>query len=184
MRTFSILHSPFSIPRPRRGFTLLELVLTIGIASAVATVAVRVYFTIAEARTKAGVVEEVQANVRLALDVLTDRIRAAASLNGGASVLGVDPGVLTLRMSDVARDPTIFSLSANDGTLLIREGATASGTLTSTTVQVTNFVVTNVAPVGAPANIRVDLTVGSGASGTGAGYAYTETVHTAASLRR
>ena len=171
------------MPYSRRGFSLLEVLIVLGITGVVAGSAVAIGLAISGARSKAGSVEEVQANTRIALELLSNRIRAATSVDVAGSVFGTDPGVLALRMDDPERDPTMFSLTADDGALLLREGAAASGALTSNAVAVTQFRLSNVAPTGAPANIRIELTVAAANAGD-ANIVYVESVETAVSIRR
>lgn len=173
----------FRIPRLRPAFSLFEVLIVLGITGVVAGSAVGISLAVASARSKAASVEEVQANARIALEVLGNRIRAATSVDVAESVFGTDPGVLVLRMPEPERDPTTFSLTADDGTLLLREGETTSGVLTSNAVSVTQFRLSSVAPTGASANIRIELTVAAANAGD-ANIAYTESLETAVSVRR
>jgi hypothetical protein len=84
---------------------------------------------------------------------------SASGVNTSTSVFGVDPGVLSLQMSENANDPTIISLSNNDGELQIKKGQNPTSTITTNEVKVTNLVFKNLSASSTKANIGVEATI-------------------------
>ena len=142
-----------------QGFTLIELILYLGIAAGVITSLTLFSLTIGGTRQKALVASEVQSNMRFANEIISQRIRAADGINIGPSTFGSDPGVLSLSMADASKDPTIIDLTADDGILRIKEGASAAVPLTTDEVKVTNFQLTDLSAAASKGNIRFELTI-------------------------
>ena len=142
-----------------KGFTLVETLIYIAIISGVLAAFVSFALNISEARTKTYVAEEVQANARVALETIVQKIRSAAGLNIGTSVFNTDPGVLSLMMNNSSLNPTVINLSSTDGSLQIKEGSDSPVAVTSNRVKITNLVFRNFTSVGARANVGIELTV-------------------------
>lgn len=168
----------------QNGFTLIELLIYIAIVGAVAVTFVNFSVSISNSGNKSFVVQEVHGNGRVALDLISQRIRAATGVNTGSSTFNSDPGVLSLEMADAAKNPTIINLTADDGVLQIKEGASSAIAITSDEVKITNLVFTNLTPTGARENIRIQLTVGYNNSSGDVEYTYSKSFQTAVSLRQ
>jgi len=141
------------------GFTLLELILYIAIVSAVTISIVMFSFTVMDARDETFAIQEVHANSRMALEEISARVRAASSINVGASVFDSDPGVLSLTMQDAQKDPTVITLDADDGALEITEGASSPILVTSDEVKVTNLLFSNLTPAQKRENVGIQFSV-------------------------
>lgn len=142
-----------------KGFTLIETLIYIAIIGTAVTSFVVFAISIGEPRNKTFVTQEVQANMRTAMDLVSQRIRAATGVNAGTSTFGSDPGVLSLVMADSSKNPTVIDLSVDNGILRITEGVSSPVAITSDEVQVTNLVFTNLTPSGERESIRVALTI-------------------------
>jgi len=143
-----------------KGFTLVETIIYVAIIGGVIATFVSFSMNISNARNKTYVQEETQANARVALNIITQKIQSASGVNISASVFGIDPGVLSLAMSSSTLNPTIINLSADDGQLQIKEGNNATTTITTERVQINNLIFTNFSASSTRENIGVDLTVG------------------------
>ncbi|MEK7576418.1 MAG: prepilin-type N-terminal cleavage/methylation domain-containing protein [Patescibacteria group bacterium] len=165
------------------GFTLVELIIYIGIFSLIVVGLMSFALSMTIARTKTYVGQEVTANARVALDIITQKIHAAQGVNVVGSTFKTDPGVLSLEMADVSKNPTIINLNANDGRLQIKEGAASEVFLTSREVQVKNLIFRNLTQNGERENIWITLTVQYGDSNTG-DYSYSWTGSTTVSVRQ
>jgi type II secretory pathway pseudopilin PulG len=165
-------------------FTMIETLIYIAIIGAVLTGFVGYSINISNAREKAYVVEEVQANARIAIDLISQKIRTANSVNVGASTFGSDPGVLSLEMDTGSVDPTIFDLDADDGVLQMSEGVGSAISVTSDEVNVTNLVFTDLTGTGTKENVKIEITVEFGSSSGGQIYTYTKSLRTSVSLRQ
>jgi len=144
--------------KAEHGFTLIETLIYIAIIGGVVAGFVAFSISVSNGRNKNYVAQEVQANNRVVLNMITQKIQAASSVNIGASTFGSDPGVLSLAMSDVSKNPTIISLSADDGVLQITEGIASALTVTSDEVKVTNLVFTNLTGTNDRENIKIEMT--------------------------
>lgn len=126
-----------------KGFTLVELLIYIGMVSLVLVAMVTFSLRLAKARAKAQVVGEVQYNAKLIQDHLNDAMRHAEAINAGNSQFGTDPGVLSLDMADDALDPLVFSLDADDGSLQIEEAGGQAEKITTERVAITDLIFEN-----------------------------------------
>ena len=80
-------------------------------------------------------------------------------INVGASTFNSDPGVLSLNMENAQVDPTIFSLSSDNGILQVSEAGTQDVSITTNNVQVTNLVFHNLTGSGDMGVIQVEYTL-------------------------
>ena len=185
MSKFKIQNSKF-----HSGFTLLELVIYLAIVSSAVVSFVYFIISISNSGTKTNVAQEVHANGRTALDVISQRIRASNGVNIGASTFGTDPplpGVLSLDFSvvGVSKNPTIINLTADDGKLQITEGTPPVVTaITSDKVKITKLEFTNATAAGARENIRVNLTIEYNNTSGSKAYTYSKSFTTAVSVRQ
>ena len=127
----------------KKGFTLVETIIFIGIISIVLVAFVRFVLSISTAREKNFVVAEVQDQARHAMDVLGQRIRLADSILTASSTFDVDPSVLALTMTSSTINPTVFQLTADNGILQITEGSGSAVSITGDNLRVTRFLVTD-----------------------------------------
>ncbi|MFZ2190425.1 MAG: GIY-YIG nuclease family protein [Candidatus Magasanikiibacteriota bacterium] len=164
------------------GFTLVETIIYVAIIGGIIATFISFSLNISNARNKTYVQEETQANARVVLNIITQKIQSASGVNTSASVFGVDPGVLSLAMSSSTLNPTIINLSADNGRLQIKEGDNATTTITTAQVQVNNLVFNNFSASSTRENIGVDLNV-SFVSSTDINFQSSQTLHTAVSVR-
>jgi prepilin-type N-terminal cleavage/methylation domain-containing protein len=168
----------------QNGFTLVEFLIYIAIIAVILTSFIRFSISISDARSTAYVVQEVQVNGRMAVDIISQRIRASSGLNSAASTFGTDPGVLSLFMDDVSKNPTSIQLNEDDGILEIIEGASAPISITSDEVQITNLVFTELASGNGRENIRFQITVGYNNTSGDIVFTHSQDYRSAVSIRR
>lgn len=150
-----------SLRAKRGGFTLIEILLYVGLVALFLTAATSAAFTFIFGNTKSDVEQEVQENLRYAVYRINFEIRNANSVNAG-SAFGVnfatDPAlILSLSTSDPSRNPTDFRVSG--GALQLGKGSPETWTsLTSSAVEVTNLIFTNLSD-SASENVRFTVTV-------------------------
>lgn len=167
-----------------KGFTLIETLIYIAVIGLVVSSFVVFSVSVSQSGNKTFVTQEVHANARHALDIMSGRIRASTGVNTEASTFGSDPGVLSLSMAASGSNPTVLSLSGDDGVLQITEGVGSAVALTSDEVKVTNLVFTNLTPTGARESIRIQMTVAYNNAGSDVEYSYSKSFQTAVSLRQ
>ena len=137
----------------------METLIYIAIIGGILATFISFSLNISGARNKTYVTEEVQANARIAMDVISQKIQSANGVTVSSSTFNTDPGKLVLTMSTTTLNPTVINLSANDGSLQIKEGAGATTTITASQIRVTNLQFTNLSASSTHANIKVNLTV-------------------------
>ena len=143
----------------KRGFTLIETLIYVAILALVSTGLMKFSISITNTRNKVYVVQEVHANMRDALTLITKKIQQANGINIGASTLDADPGVLSLAMSSVDINPTIISLNQDDGRLQITEGSSDPIYITTDEVKVTDLQFSNLSLGSTPKTIQFSLTI-------------------------
>jgi type II secretory pathway pseudopilin PulG len=142
-----------------RGFTLLEMLLYLGFMSIVlvaATVLLAEFSVTARVRTAAW--QEVERNAHFALNRVAVEVREASSLNPGDSVFDTNPGRLSLGLSDMTRNPTVFYV--DDGTLYVQQGSDTALALTSSKIDVKEFTIQDVSSSAIHRNYRLHLKIG------------------------
>lgn len=156
--------------QPRRGFTLVEILLTVGIAAVVLVAGFDLLWQVLGAKTKSLAVREVQQNARIALRRLEFEARSADDLKTGPGVsdFGVHPGKLTFDLpgdgTDVVLDTVVKTVAVGSTSVNIRKlrlthGLETPVELTSDRVDVTNVVFTNLTHDATPETVNVDLTL-------------------------
>lgn len=178
----------------RQGFTLMEIVVYIAIFSIVMVMAIGLVLNIVLGGTKIKSSQEVYSGARLAMDTITRSVRGADDVRTSSSTFGVYPGVLSLSYTDDSEDDVIVdtytrSVSLPSGsttirTLRIKEGEGAYEDLTSSQVDVTNFVVRNLTRGTEQKLVNIELTIQNVNPGGDPDHAASLTLETSASIRR
>lgn len=159
------------------GFTLIETLIYIAITGVILVSFVFFSLSISDSRDKSYVVQEVQANSRLALNLIAQKIRRADDVITPTE--GNSNNSLTLDMPVPDPDMT-FSIIG--GVINITEGAVDTP-ITSNKINVSNLTFTNLAGIGERDNIRVELVMEYKATGD-VEFTYSESIDTAVSLRK
>lgn len=178
---------PLSLDSPEaingeRGFTLLEVIIAIGLMSSIVFASVVFFGAVLAGRAKSFATQEVHDATRIASALITKRIRAASSVVSASSTFGISPGILTLAMSDPALDPTVISISS-DSLLQITEGTSPSAQVTSNRVSVSNLIFTQEAYPGSSGGITIDMTIAYRNPGADPQYSYSQRYQTLTLLR-
>lgn len=161
----------------KKGFTLIELIIYIGIIGIVISGFVGYSLSVSGVRSKNYSAVTVQANARVVLQMMSRKIREAQSV---ASPLAAATSTqLVLRMSSVAT--TTFSNI--DGILYMKETGLATTTLTDNEIEIDNLLFTNLAPTGERANIQIDLGIKYRVTAGDTQFGYGKSYRTAVSPR-
>jgi type II secretory pathway pseudopilin PulG len=143
----------------KKGFSLLEIILYIFLMASILSTLAFFLLQLTTARTKTRTISETLAAGYLIEERLSEAVRHAQALLVGSSVFGTDPGVLSLDMVDAARDPTNFSLTADNGQFQISQAGLSATPLTSSNLQITNLIFTNLTGSADVGIIQVQFTV-------------------------
>lgn len=104
-------------------------------------------------------ISEVLSNARLIEQQLSDAVRHAEGININASIFDSDPGVLSFNMVAQGVDPTVFSLTADNGVLQISEADGAQVSITTDQVSVTDLRFHNLTGAGDTGVVQVEYSL-------------------------
>ncbi|MFH1946860.1 MAG: GxxExxY protein [Candidatus Magasanikbacteria bacterium] len=166
-----------------KGFTLIETLIYIAIIGGVMATFISFGLGISQNRNKVYAKQEVQANARIALDIISQKIKMADGINIASSTFDADPGVLSLSMANSSLNPTVLQLNQDDGILQITQGAGDPIFITSDKVKITNLVFTNLGGENERGNIKIDMTVEYDSDGD-VSFSSSQSLTTAVSLRQ
>ncbi|MEK7607278.1 MAG: hypothetical protein AAB444_03735 [Patescibacteria group bacterium] len=139
----------------RQGFTLVELLLYVGLSSLLLLTMTLFLSTLLESRVKNQTVAEVEQQGAAALHMMAQIIRNAESIT--SPIQGNNASSLTLNVITGANDPTVFDLSSD--ALRITEGAGSPMVLTNSRVTVSGLTFQNLSHTGTPGAVRVNFTL-------------------------
>lgn len=116
----------------QKGFTLIEVILYIGIASVLFLSITTLFSALLQSRSKAETISEVEGTATQVMQLITQTIRNGIAINAPAS--GSSASTLSLNVVSGALNPTIFSLSS--GNITMQEGANPVTVISSNLVNV------------------------------------------------
>ncbi len=167
-------------PTPDKGgFTLVELLLYVGISSTLLLVTSLFLGMMLEARVKNQTISEVEGQGTQVMQIITQTIRNAENITSPS--VGVSGVSLTLNVVDTLDDPTIFDLAS--GAIRIKEGAGANIPLTNSHVTVSALSFQNLSRASTPGIVRVSFTITYVNPEGRKEYDFSKTFHGSASLR-
>lgn len=167
------------INRPKKGFTLMELLLYISISGIIFLGVSVLLFLVLQSRIKNQTVAEVEQQGVQVMQLITQTVRNAENINSPAS--GSSASSFSLDVVPSSDDPTVFDLSS--GVIRIVEGAGPSIPITSSSVTGSNLTFENLSRPGTPGVIRIQFTL-TRVNVTGRNeYDYSKTFYGSASLR-
>ncbi|HLD17881.1 MAG TPA: prepilin-type N-terminal cleavage/methylation domain-containing protein [Patescibacteria group bacterium] len=162
----------------QRGFTLVELILYIGL-SAFLLSSVGVVMNVSyQTKARQQVITEVEQQGTAALQSISQIIRNASSIISPAA--GVSATSVSVNVSDLSKTPTTFFLS--DSVLQAVEN-TIITPLTTTRVQVSAVSFKNLSAVGSPGTVKFQFMVAYNNPGGSPRFVYSKIFYGSASLR-
>jgi type II secretory pathway pseudopilin PulG len=163
----------------KKGFTLVELLLYVGVAS-IMLLAVSVFLsTLLTSRVKNQTIAEVEQQGMLVMRLIGQTVRNAESVNSPAQ--GASGAALSLDVIPGASDPTLFDLFG--GAVRITEGVGSPVALTNSRVVATALVFENLSRTNTPGVVRVSFTLTHVNPEGKNEYDFTKTFYTSAALR-
>ena len=137
------------------GFTLVEIILYVSIASVMLSLISIFIATTIESRVKGQTIAEVEQGGVQVIDLITQTIRNSTSINSPAtSTTGF---ALSLGVVDPLKNPTVFDLNA--GRLRITEGAALPVEITGSKLSVNSLSFSNLSRANTPGVIRVEIDI-------------------------
>lgn len=162
-----------------KGFTLLELVLSIALVSLLVGIISIFFTTMTRAQTKNQTILEVEGQGVAAMQIITQTIRNAISVN--TPIPGSSAASLSLAVSNTAKNPTIFDVSEN--ALRIKEGSAAPTPLTNSHIAISGLTFQNLSAPDTHGIIRTTFTLSYVNPNDTSEYDYSKTFISSASLR-
>lgn len=139
----------------KKGFTLVEFLLYIGIVSVILVALTLFLVDIISSRGKADAIADVQYSARFAMDRIVREIRNAIGINVANSIFDQPNGRLSLQTSNPSTNPTVIDLS--ETLLQIKQGTNPAYFLTLEGVEVNKLVFSNFSEAGKSGNVRITL---------------------------
>lgn len=161
------------------GFTLIEMLLYVGLASIILLVTSVFLGMLLESRIKNQTVAEVEGQGIQVMQAVAQTVRNAEAINSPTA--GNSANSLSLDVVNVANDPTVFSLSG--GQVEIKEGANTAINLTNSRVMVSDLNFENLSRTGTPGNIQISFTITHVNPEGKNTYSYSKSFISSASLR-
>ena len=143
----------------RKAFTLIETLIYVAIVALVSTGLIKFSTSITAVRNKTYVIQEVHANMRDAMTLISKKIEEANGINVGSSTFDSDPGVLSLSMADASLNPTIISLNQDNGRLEITEGTSDPVYINTDEVKVSNLLFSDASLGSVSKSIQISVTI-------------------------
>lgn len=137
------------------GFTILELLLYVGISSTVLLAVSLFLSTIFAVRVKNAAISEVEGQGAFVVNTITQSVRNATGIN--APTLGVGGTSLSIATASSSTSPIVFFVSS--GVMRMTEGVGTAIPITNSHVTVSNFVVTNLSRLGTPGIVHITFTL-------------------------
>lgn len=162
------------------GFTLIETIVYLALMAIVVSGYISFALSMSALRQKMYIIQEVQANSRVSMNIMSQKIRSAANIVEPA-VIGATSSVLILDMAGTGISTSTFSLI--DDMLYLTNDLGTPINLTSRQIRIENLVFTKLSESGDRANIGVEMLV-KNKFGESDEYKFEQAVNTSVSLRR
>ncbi|PCI19707.1 hypothetical protein COB64_03275 [Candidatus Wolfebacteria bacterium] len=138
-----------------KGFTLLEFLIYIGLVSIILIVFGAIALNVFSSEAKLSAIEEVSQNARFTMEKIATSVRNAEVINNPDQDMSASS--LSLQMADTVQNPTIFNLL--DGVVTITEGIGSPVNVTSSEVNVSELIFSNLSYSATPGTVRIQMTV-------------------------
>ena len=166
-------------PLTKRGFTLIELLLYVSI-SAVLLLVISIFLaSLLQSRVKNQTIAEVEQQGAAVLQLVTQTIRNADTVNTPAQ--GLNATTLSLDTYTGGENPTVFDIS--NGIFYVTKGSGPTIPLTNARVSASGLFFNNLSRMNTPGTLRIQFTLNSVNSDGREEFSFTKTFISSASLR-
>lgn len=139
----------------RKGFTIMEVLIYIAIASILMLGLSSFMISISETRQKSKIIEEVESQGFKIIELISRRTRLADAINSPS--VGGSSDQLSLSMPTPSQNPTVFSLGSDK--VVITEAGNPSQELSNSLVNVSNLYFQNLSRPSTPGVVKISFTV-------------------------
>ena len=133
------------------GFTLIEVMLYLAIASVIVFGFVTLLFALLETRVKSETITDIDQQQMFVMQLINQEIRNASSVVSPPT--GMSDSALILETSSTTTNPIIFQLSSQ-GFLQMSEAGAVTTTLTDSSIIITDLLFNNYSAPSTPGSIR------------------------------
>jgi len=159
------------------GFTLFEIIIYVAIMAMIVTSFVTFSISISNVKVKVFVVQEVNSNIRNALDLIGQKIRVASAVT--APLSGANGSTLSLNF--LSPDPSL-TFSLNNGVLYLTPASSSAVAITNADVNITNLKFYNLAANGRNDSIEIFITA-EYRNKSSREYTYSNSIETTVNIR-
>ncbi|MBI2591302.1 MAG: type II secretion system protein [Candidatus Brennerbacteria bacterium] len=142
--------------KQRQGFTLIEILVYVAIFTTTAALLIGVLSTITRVQNRETASAEVSQQLEFVLQNIQRYVRESSNIDIPA---GTATSTLKLRSKSSSTDPILIFTDASNTAIYIKQGTSASTTLTSDRVTVGNFSVTKYENPSGHATVQLDMTL-------------------------
>jgi prepilin-type N-terminal cleavage/methylation domain-containing protein len=175
-----------------KGFTMIELIIYIAIASIMLVTVVGIGINLSVANQKSQAKREVYMNTRFVMAELADMVRGADDIILSGTTFGSNPASLALAypsgnnvlFSVYAKNVTVAGNTVSINKLSMKSGTDPFTDITSDKVTVTDFTLTNLTRGTSRKNINIQLTLSKVNPGGDPAFNVSFPVETAVSIRK
>lgn len=166
--------------KSKSGFTLVELLLYVSIASIMLLITSLFLATLLQSRIKNQTIAEVEQQGLQVMQLMTQTVRNADTINSPGS--GASAATLSVNTISAGNNPTVFDFAS--GVIRIKEGAAAVVPLTNSHLTASSLSFSNLSRASTPGTIRIQFILTS-VNPTGRNeYSFTKTFIGSATLRQ
>lgn len=162
----------------KKGFTLFEVIIYVAILGMIVVSFISFVLAISNVRTKSYVVSEVNSNLRIAMDLISQKIRSAEAVTSPLS--GVVLASLELDMPN--SEPTIV-FALQDGVLYLTEDIITENAITNPEINITFLKFTNLGASGKRDSLQIEM-VAEYRNANSQEYNYSNSLKTTVNLRK
>ncbi|MDO8590465.1 MAG: prepilin-type N-terminal cleavage/methylation domain-containing protein [bacterium] len=160
-RRFSVKNQLSHVKCPSRGFSLVEMIIYVGLLALILVSLVNMLLGMSRAYGYLKFSQHIQTSAVIALDRMVRDIRNAESVSVPESVLDTSPGILTLNTTTATSSLQTLQFFVSNGALRVKQDGGDLGPLTLPDVTVDNLVFRQM-NTGISEAVKIDLTLSSG----------------------
>lgn len=137
-----------------RGFTLLEILLYLGISSVVLFAIMSFSLQILGINKKSSNTQEIQTSMEVISNRLSTTIQSASTIDMLNSIFDQDVGKISLTLNDIEKSPTDIYLQNEN--IYLKQGANSAVKMNSDFVKCTQLKFTEISAPKAPTQVMID----------------------------
>lgn len=144
----------------KKGFSLIETLVYIGIFSLVSVVAVNLFIMAIDSVAKNRVLQKINTSAEISMERMVREIRGASSIDINESVFGVNPGILQLNTIDQESGAsTTVKFNVSNNAILITKENFSPQALTVDGVLINSLVFRNISASSTSVAVKIEMEI-------------------------